>query len=160
GLRIWIVLIEKVEELSPKLEHAFLPDPERLVRGKIKIPNPRQAERVRSWRSSILPELRLHESGRIEPMLPGALIARQIAALSRNLIRPGGKARPRSLDVQSHRCGEAALRGHDRRHLPAIQQIAAGPVNPAEKRNVVENRLNETLRHVKSGDRSIAAHVV
>src|SRR5262249_43512362 len=61
GLWIRIVMIEQIEELRAKLERPFLADPERFVRRKIKIPNPRQAERVRSWRSSILPELRLYE---------------------------------------------------------------------------------------------------
>src|SRR5260370_42230740 len=104
--------------------------------------------------------LRLHKCSRIEPALPGALIARQISFLSRNPVGTGIETRARGLHVQGDRRRETALRRHDGGELPAIQHIPARAVKAVEERDIVNDRLDEPRSHVEAGYASTAPTVI
>src|SRR5260370_12038767 len=99
--------------------------------------------------------LRLHKCSRIEPALPGALIARQISFLSRNPVGTGIETRARGLHIQGDRRRENALRRHDGEELPAIQHIPARAVKAVDKRELANTLLHHPLRHVSSSFSSL-----
>src|SRR6185369_12976322 len=111
-------------------------------------------------RSSEAAERNLGEGCGIEPGLPCALVARQVAALAGNQVGARTDAGAGGIDVGRDRSGEAALESHDRGKLPAVQRLLREAVQVAREWQVIQHRLHEPLRYVEAADRAIALHVV
>src|SRR5216684_3873825 len=102
-------MVHHVKEFGAKLECPGLFEAERFVRGEINVLNSRETDRVGAGRSSKRSELCRHERSRIEPVLPSALIPRQIAVLARNEVGARADACTRGVHAVDCRRRKAAL---------------------------------------------------
>src|SRR5207247_2187243 len=156
GLKWFVRLKNSVRNSRQPL----LRERERLVDRKVSVGNPWEPERVGARRSAEAAEGRLRERGRVEPPLPRALAARQVAVLPGYQVRARADPRAGRVHVVRHRRGKPILERHDRRQLPAIEQQPRSAARLPEERDVIEHRLDKALCYVETRHRPVRTKIV